>query len=76
MKRREFIGLVGGAAALPIAAAAQQDSGLRRLAMLSNVSENSKEGQQFLSAFRRGMRELGWTKGRNVELMVRWARAE
>jgi putative ABC transport system substrate-binding protein len=74
MKRREFMTLVGGAAAWPLAARAQQQSErMRRIGVLMGFDENDPEAKGWLSGFVRGLAELGWTGGRNVRLDVRWA---
>ena len=72
MRRREFISLVGAAAvAGPLAAHAQQPE--RRVAVLMNFPVDDPEGQARLSAFVEGLRQLGWTDGRNVKIEVRWS---
>jgi putative ABC transport system substrate-binding protein len=74
VRRREFITLVGGAAAgWPLAARAQQPDGMRRIGILFSVSESDREGQAWLSAFREGLQQLGWMAGRNIRLDYRWA---
>ena len=74
MKRREFITLLGGAAATwPLAARAQQPSqGLRRIAILWNFAADDAEGQLRLTAFGQGLEQLGWTVGRNLRIDYRW----
>ena len=72
MKRREFITLLGGAAAWPLAAWAQPTDQKRRVGVLMHMSENHAEGQARVAAFREGLQELGWIDGRNLRLEVRW----
>jgi putative ABC transport system substrate-binding protein len=70
MRRREFITLVGGAAAFwPLAARAQQPT--RRVGLL--MSQNDPDGQARVRAFVDALQQLGWTDGRNVRLDIRWA---
>jgi putative ABC transport system substrate-binding protein len=73
MKRREFITLLGGAAAWPVAASAQQVERVRRIGVLLPAAENDPEFQSRLTAFQQALRELGWTIGSNVRLEIRWA---
>jgi putative ABC transport system substrate-binding protein len=73
MRRREFITLIGGAAAWPLKARAQQPGGIRRVGVLMGVPENDAEYQAFLAAFRNGLQELGWAEGRNIRIDTRWA---
>jgi putative ABC transport system substrate-binding protein len=73
MRRREFIGLVGGAAAWPVVARAQQQGGMRRIAVLVGTVEGDVQGISYLAAFTQGLERLGWTDGRNVRLDVRYA---
>jgi len=73
MKRREFITLLGGAAASwPLAARAQQADRVRRIAMLMTAGESSPQGQARFRAFAQRLTELGWTDGRNAHLEIRW----
>jgi putative ABC transport system substrate-binding protein len=73
MIRREFITLLGGAAAAwPSAARAQQSERVRRIGMLFAVTEDNSEGQARLGAFLQGLQELGWTEGRNLRIDHRW----
>ena len=73
MKRREFITLLGGAAAAwPLAARAQQSERMRRIGMLESLKADDKEAQARISAFAQGLKELGWTEGRNVQIDVRF----
>jgi putative ABC transport system substrate-binding protein len=71
MRRREFIGLLGGAAAWPLAARAQQAERLRRIGLLIGTA-NSLVGQAYERAFEQELQRLGWTAGRNLEIEARW----
>ena len=74
MKRREFITLLGGAAATwPLAARAQQPERTRRIGVLMSTPANDKEGRARITAFVEGLRELGWIDGHNVAIDTRWA---
>jgi ABC-type uncharacterized transport system substrate-binding protein len=73
LKRREFITLLGGAAAWPLAARAQQGERVRRIGVLLPAAENDAEFQARMGAFQQGLREAGWSIGRNVQLDIRWA---
>jgi len=74
MNRREFITLIGGAAAAwPLAARAQQPERMRRVGALMNTAADSADGQARFTAFAHGLQQLGWTDGRNARLDVRWA---
>ena len=66
MKRRQFITLIGGAAAWPLAARAQQGERMRRIGLLMATAENDAESQHRLAALREGLQKLGWTEGRNL----------
>jgi putative ABC transport system substrate-binding protein len=73
MKRREFISLLGGAAAAwPLAARAQQSDRVRRIGVLMNTSDSDPESQVRIAAFQQGMEKLGWTIGRNIQIDYRW----
>jgi putative ABC transport system substrate-binding protein len=74
--RREFVSLLGGAAAWPLAARAQQDGRVRRVGMLMAYVEDDAEGQARFHALRQGLADLGWVEGRNVRFDVRWAGAD
>jgi len=76
MKRREFITLLGGAAAWPIAARAQQGEQMRRIGVLMGYAVNDREGQANFAAFQGGLQTLGWTDGRNIRIDARWAAAD
>jgi len=73
MRRRDFITLVGGVVAWPLALRAQQSERLRRVSVLLGVPENDPETKSRLRAFRLGMRDLGWVEGRNVQIEYRYA---
>ena len=75
MTRRDFITLLGGAAAWPLAARAQQPTHLRRVGMLIGYSENDPETQARLSAFRQGLEHLGWKEGGSIQIDYRFAPA-
>ena len=73
MRRREFITLIGGAAATwPMAVRAQQTGGLRRIGVLISLAADDPQAQARLSAFVQGLRELGWTDSRNVRIDTCW----
>jgi putative ABC transport system substrate-binding protein len=73
-KRREFITLLGGAAAAwPVAARAQQSERMRRIGVLMGLVAGDPEAQSRVVAFENGLRKLGWVKGRNLSIKYRWA---
>jgi putative tryptophan/tyrosine transport system substrate-binding protein len=75
MKRREFITLLGGAAAVawPLAALAQQPDRVRRIGVLMASAVDDSESQARIAAFLQGLQQLGWADGRNVRIDTRWA---
>ena len=73
MKRREFITLLGGSAAWPLAARAQQGERMRRISVLASSPENDPTIQARLVALQHGLQQSGWTDGRNVRIEYRWA---
>ena len=75
MRRREFIILLGGAAAWPLAARAQQGERARRIGVLMNLADDA-EGQARIAAFLQGLQQSGWTDGGNVRIDFRWAAGE
>jgi len=77
MRRREFITLLGGAAAAwPIAARAQQGERMRRVGVLTNLAADDPEGQVRNTAFAQALAQLGWTVGQNLRIENRWAAAD
>jgi putative ABC transport system substrate-binding protein len=73
VKRREFITLLGSAAASwPLAARAQQGERVRRIGVLMSAVEGDQGGLESITAFAQGLAELGWTVGRNVRIEYRW----
>ena len=74
MRRREFIAGLGGAAAMPFSARAQQPDRMRRLGVLVGVaSQTDPEGQARVGAFLKEFQTFGWTPGRNVQIDIRWS---
>jgi putative tryptophan/tyrosine transport system substrate-binding protein len=73
MRRREFIVGIGGAVAWPVVALGQQPSRVRRVGVLMNTVADDPGGQTRIAAFLQGLRELGWSVGRNVQIETRWA---
>jgi putative tryptophan/tyrosine transport system substrate-binding protein len=73
MKRREFITLIGGAAAWPLAARAQQPDRIRRIGVLASLAEDDPEMTARLAGFRQGLEKRGWSEGRNVSIDTRFA---
>jgi putative tryptophan/tyrosine transport system substrate-binding protein len=73
MRRREFIAGLGGAAAWPIVARAQQPGRVQRLGMLMGGLENDSEAEKIFTAVRQELERLGWTVGRNLQIDVRWS---
>src|SRR5262245_12444245 len=71
MRRRKFITLIGGAAAWPLAARAQQGERARRIGVLMNLAADDHEAHARLAAFQDGLRQWGWV-GSNATLDVRW----
>jgi putative ABC transport system substrate-binding protein len=75
MRRRQFVTLLGGAAAWPVAAHAQRPNPMRRVAVISQLAADDPEVQARMAAFHRGLQEAGWSVGRNVRIDYRWGRA-
>jgi putative ABC transport system substrate-binding protein len=72
MKRRNFITLLGGAAAWPLAARAQQGGSVRRIGVLTSGDENDSLLKTYVSAFTQALADSGWTDGRNARMDLRW----
>jgi putative ABC transport system substrate-binding protein len=74
IRRREFVALLGGAAAAwPLAARGQQGERMRRIGVLWAIAENDQDAQLRVKAFEAGLRELGWVEGRNLRIDYRWS---
>jgi putative ABC transport system substrate-binding protein len=71
MRRREFISFLGGAAAWPIAAHAQQGERVRRIGVLMSMASDDPQGPSLITAFAQGLQALGWTAGSNVRIDYR-----
>jgi ABC-type uncharacterized transport system substrate-binding protein len=77
VRRREFITLLGGAAAgWPVAARAQQPERVRRIGVLMYLPADDAEGQARLAAFTQALKQLGWSDGHNLRVDARWAAAD
>src|SRR5262249_16682465 len=74
MKRRNFIRLLGGAAAWPLAVRAQQGDRIRRLAAMmgGRNADTDPQGRAYFAAFRKSLEDLGWVEGRNFRADYRW----
>jgi putative ABC transport system substrate-binding protein len=77
LRRREFITLIGcAAAAWPLAARGQQGERVRRIEVLMNFAAEDPEAQRRVTAFVQGLQQLGWTDGRNVRIDMRWGASD
>jgi ABC-type uncharacterized transport system substrate-binding protein len=76
MRRRSFIALLGGAAAWPLTARAQQGERMRRIGVLIGTAETDPESQARIAAFKQGLQELGWVGGRNLQIDYRFGGAD
>jgi ABC-type uncharacterized transport system substrate-binding protein len=75
MKRREFMTLIGGATAWPLAARAQKREPMRRIGVLMNLAADDPVSQARMNAFVQALQQTGWTDGINVRIDTRWAAA-
>src|SRR5262245_53673683 len=73
MRRREVVALLGGAAAWPLAARAQQGERVRRIGVLMNAPATDAESQSYMAAFVHGLRQLGYVEGQNLRIDIRWS---
>jgi putative tryptophan/tyrosine transport system substrate-binding protein len=76
VKRREFITLLGGAAAWPLAAHAQQPDRVRRIGVLMGTAESDPDQKAIVSVFTRTLEDLGWKEGANIRIDRRWAEGD
>jgi putative tryptophan/tyrosine transport system substrate-binding protein len=76
MRRRQFITLIGSAAAWPLAVSAQQRERMRRIGVLLRVAQDDPDAQLDLQAFREGLQAAGWVAGHNIEVNYRYAGAD
>src|SRR4029077_10878296 len=73
MRRRNFLSVLGGAAAWPLGTHAQQPERMRRIGVLMTLTADDPEGLARVTAFAQGLQELGWRDGRDVRIDYRWA---
>jgi ABC transporter substrate binding protein len=71
--RRKFLATLGGAAAWPLAARAQQPERMRRIGVLMNSTATDATWQSYFAAFVRGLHQLGWIEGQNLRINTRWS---
>ena len=74
--RRKFLATLGGVVAWPLAARGQQPERMRRVGVLMITAEDDTESKARIGAFRQGLKELGWSDGRNVRIDIRWGTAD
>ena len=72
MRRRELIKVIGGAAAWPITAHAQQGERMRRIGVMMGYAETDPAAQAQVAALRQELQKLGWDEGRNIRIDVRF----
>src|SRR5882672_4148857 len=73
MRRRGFLGVLGSAAAWPLAARGQQSERVRRIGVLMGFAENDEVWQAYLASFRNSLKDIGWIEGRNIRFDYRFA---
>jgi putative ABC transport system substrate-binding protein len=73
MRRRAFLGVLGGVAALPFAAYAQQPEKMQRIGVLMIIAETESEAHSDMRAFKQGLTQFGWEEGKNVNINYRWS---
>jgi putative ABC transport system substrate-binding protein len=76
IRRRQFITLLGGAAAWPLAARGQQRERMRRIGVLMYLTQQDTESKVYIAAFLQGLGALGWTVGNNLQVDYRWTGAD
>jgi putative ABC transport system substrate-binding protein len=76
MRRRDFFQLVGGVALSPLAARADSSERMRRIGVLIGNSEGDGQSTSGLASFRKGLADLGWVEGRNLQIDIRWGRSQ
>lgn len=72
-RRREFITLLGGAVAWPLAAGAQQGERIRKIGVLMGIAESNPQSRSRVKGMREELRQLGWSEGYNLQIDFRWA---
>src|SRR5262245_11887367 len=73
MERREFVALLGGAAAWPVTVQAQQSERVRQIGVLMGTLESDLDQKGMVSTFTRALADLGWMEGTNIRIEKRWA---
>ena len=73
MPRRAFITLLGGAALCPIAARAQTGDGVKRVGIIMGFAENDEVWKAYFASFKEGLKQFGWTEGRNIHFDYRFS---
>ena len=73
MRRREFIAILAGTAACPVAGRAQQAERVPRIGVLMASGDNNPQYQNYVAVFRDAFQKIGWTEGRNIQIDYRWS---